>query len=620
MQEIYCFNPSCLHINRDDRPLLCQNCGSSLWLNNKYQAIYVVQKNNRSQVFRVVDRLAANNYILKQVKKESSYDNYLNQLVTYLKEIDRHPYIPNYIDSFETENHYYLVQDFIEGYNLESSIDRNSIFEVDRVWQVLLDILPILYNLHSYNLIHRDIKPQNIIYSDKYQKFILVDWSILIKIDASNDIFTGSAEYAAPENFQGKFNFASDLYSLGLVCLYLLTGLRPFDLFDIVSNNWVWRDYWQIRATDLSRDRGERLGKIIDKLIVYDPDRRLRSTAEVLRIMGYHLTDLEKTIVRKNKQQDSPKFTWQLQKKIIADEGLFAGFNCIDFSDNGRFLAIGDEDKKIAIWEVETGRKIIDLHGHQSKIADIKFVPKTNILISCDRQGEIKFWQWNIDRNTDNKIIHELNALSGVTSIALHPNFSLIASGHLDKKIRIWDLQTQELITTLSGHILAVTDLHFSPASSLLATASQDRMVKIWNIDTWELKHTLKGHNWAIKTVAFNSDASILASAGDGKDIKIWDLRSNQLIRNLSGHSWTISRLAFLPDSKNLLLSASWDKKIKLWNIENGEELAVLEGHSDSIFGLAISRPIDDDRNCYIASTSKDKTIGIWNLTSIDRI
>jgi WD40 repeat protein len=620
MQEIYCFNPSCLQINRDDRPPFCQNCGSSLWLHDRYRAVHIVQKNNRSQVFRVLDRLAPNNYILKQVKKEQDYDNYLNRLVAYLKKIDCHPYIPNYIDSFETEKYYYLLQELIEGNNLEISIDRDGIFEVDRVWQVLLDILPSLHHLHSYNLIHRDIKPQNIIYSDELQKFILVDWSNLISIDSSNSIFTGSAEYAAPEIFQGKFYFASDLYSLGLVCLYLLTGLHPFDLFDTVSNNWVWRDYWQIGTTDINRDREARLGEIIDKLIISDLDLRLRSTAEVLRIMGCNITDLEETIVRTNKQQNSPNFIWQLQRFIIVDEDLFAVLNCADFSEDGRFLASGGEDKKITIWEVETGRKIIDLHGHQSKIADVKFVPKTNILISGDSKGKIRFWQWNIDRNIDNKTICEVNTGSGISSIALHPNLPLIASGHVDKKIKIWDRQTQELIKTLSGHILAITDLHFSPVSSLLATASQDRMVKIWDVDTWELRHTLKGHNWVVKTVSFNDDVSILASAGDGKDIKIWDLRSNQLLRNLSGHSWTISRLAFLPDSKNLLLSASWDKKIKLWNVETGEELVVLEGHSDSIFGLAISRAIHCDRSFYIASTSKDKTIGIWNLKIIDRL
>jgi serine/threonine protein kinase len=566
----------------------------------------------------VRDLLSTNSYILKQIAKEKNSGTYLEKLITNLKQIECHPDIAKYSDSFTTDNYYYLVREFIAGDNLEKIVDRTGVFEVDRVWQFLLDTLPILQHIHSYNLVDRAIEPKNIIYSQRSQKFIIADWSGLAAIDDFDSMFIASADYSAPEIFQGQSYFSSNLYSLGAICLYLLTGMHPFELFDAIDNNWLWRDYWQTETKGTNREHETRLGEIIDRLICLEPDRRLQSATDVLMMMGVGINKSKITVDREIKELNNSIYSWQLQRSIEVEDKLFYNFTCIDCSKDCRVIAGGCEDKKISIWGATTGSKIIDLCGHQGKISNLKFAINENILISGDSKGKIRLWRWNIDRGLDDHNIDELDSGSMITSIAFHPILPIFASGHIDKKIRIWDSQTQELTITLSGHNLAITDLQFSPTGSLLASASQDRTIKLWQVDNWELQHTFKGHNWAVKTVAFNADTSILASAGDGKDIKIWSLRTDRLLHNLSGHSWTISRIAFLPDSKNLLLSASWDKKIKLWDVANARELAILEGHQDSIFDLAIETSICG-REYSIVTTSKDKTIGIWDLKILDR-
>jgi formylglycine-generating enzyme required for sulfatase activity len=85
----------------------------------------------------------------------------------------------------------------------------------------------------------------------------------------------GSPEFVAPEQARGKAIFASDLYSLGVTCIHLLTQASPFDLIDI-DQNWVWRDY--LHGTIVSHD----LGKILDKLIAIAPSKRYQSATEVL--------------------------------------------------------------------------------------------------------------------------------------------------------------------------------------------------------------------------------------------------------------------------------------------------------------------------------------------------
>jgi WD40 repeat protein len=620
VQSIYCFNPNCLQVNIREtkdlssyKDLSCKSCGAVLTLKNRYRAIEVLQDDRLSQTFRVRDLLYSNDCILKQIAKNNDRDTYLEKLFINLQQIEHCPDIPKHSDRFTVGNYYYLVREFIAGDNLEKLVDRTGVFEVDRVWQFLLDILPILERIHSYNLVDRAIEPKNIIYSQRSHKFIVADWSGLIKIDDFSSMFITSVGYSAPEIFQRQSYFSSNLYSLGAICLYLLTGMHPFELFDTIDNSWVWRDYWQPETKVVYGERETRLGEIIDRIICIDPDCRLQSATDVLQMMGVRTNNQKMTVERKTKEQKDSIYSGRRQRLIDIEDKPFSNYTCIDCSDDFQVIAGGCEDKKISIWESVTGNKIVDLCGHQSKISSLKFAANNNILVSGDSKGKIIIWHWNIDRNLDNNAICELESGSGINSIALHPVSPIFASGHIDKKIRIWDRQTQELITTLSGHSLAVTDLQFDSTASLLASASQDRTIKLWQVDSWELQHTFKGHNWAVKTVAFNANASILASAGDGKDIKIWDIKTHQLLYNLSGHSWTISRIAFLRDSNNLLLSSSWDKKIKLWDVVKARELAILEGHQDSIFDLATAT-IVCDREYSIVTTSKDKTIGIWDL------
>ena len=112
---------------------------------------------------------------------------------------------------------------------------------------MLIDLLSVLQFVHSYNLIHRDIKPDNIIRREADHKLVLVDFGAAKVIPKTQlrivtGIIIGSAEYCAPKQSMGKPKFASDLYSLGVVCLHLLTQISPFELYDVMEMEWVWRD------------------------------------------------------------------------------------------------------------------------------------------------------------------------------------------------------------------------------------------------------------------------------------------------------------------------------------------------------------------------------------------
>jgi len=148
----------------------------------------------------------------------------------------------------------------------------------------LKDVLPVLNIFQKQNIIHADIKPENLIRRRRDRKVFLVDlgasWLMTEDFQVSQTKIIGNPQYAAPEQIMGKAVFASDLYSLGVTCIHLLTFVDPFDLFNSRENTWVWRDFL------VNNPVSHQLGYVLDKLIQPSINQRYESAAAVL-------TDLE---------------------------------------------------------------------------------------------------------------------------------------------------------------------------------------------------------------------------------------------------------------------------------------------------------------------------------------
>ncbi len=196
-----------------------------------------------------------------------------------LEELGKHPQIPELMAYFIVDNRQYLVQEFVEGNTLQAELNHNRVFTEKQIRALLLEILEILEFVHSKQVIHRDIKPENIIRRSSDNKLFLVDFGAAKVVQQQQRTATGtiigSAEYCAPEQSMGKPFFISDLYSLGVTCLHLLTGISPFDLYSPLEGEWVWRDYLNGNVVS------DELGKILEKLADPIAKHRFQSVAEV---------------------------------------------------------------------------------------------------------------------------------------------------------------------------------------------------------------------------------------------------------------------------------------------------------------------------------------------------
>ncbi|XZN89985.1 MAG: protein kinase domain-containing protein [Microcoleus sp.] len=286
----YCVNPECRHPQNSSTAKFCLNCGSHLLLRQRYRPIEPLGKGGFGKTFLALDEDLPSQPRCA-VKQFQFYDRdpeifqkaleLFRQEAMRLDELGNHPQIPNLLACFEQETQIYLVQEFIEGLTLKQELDQN-IYSENQIWQLLQDLLPVLQFIHEHRVIHRDIKPENIIRRQSDNKPVLIDFGIAKLLTDTALLrpatLIGSQDYLAPEQMRGKVFPASDLYSLGVTCIRMMTQVPPLDMYDCHTERWWWRDYLP-KGTTISTE----LGKILDKLLQTHLNQRYSFAVEVLQ-------------------------------------------------------------------------------------------------------------------------------------------------------------------------------------------------------------------------------------------------------------------------------------------------------------------------------------------------
>lgn len=296
----YCVIPGCKNPQNQNSDRFCQFCGAHLLLKERYRPVQPIGKGGFGRTFLAVDEHIPSqpNCVIKQLYfPEADTDTrkkvvaLFRQEAIRLDELGQHLQIPQLLAHFEQERQLYLVQEFIKGPTLSQELRQNGTYSETQIWELLRDLLPVLEYIHNHNVIHRDIKPANIIrqVSNSGSKrlgngqLVLLDFGIAkLFSDATltkTGTIVGSPEYIAPEQLKGKTFPASDLYSLGVTCIYLLTGVPPLDMFDIIECQWAWRHFLPSGVNSVS----DRLGQILDKLLQDSLKERYQSASDVYK-------------------------------------------------------------------------------------------------------------------------------------------------------------------------------------------------------------------------------------------------------------------------------------------------------------------------------------------------
>ncbi|AFZ05522.1 serine/threonine protein kinase [Oscillatoria nigro-viridis PCC 7112] len=286
-----CLNPDCLFQSPSGSTKFCQKCGNKLLLGDRYGAKKIIGQGGFGRTFLAVDEYKPSKppCVIKQFYPQLQGASSIQKAAELfeleavrLEQLGKHSQIPDLLAYFSQDGRQYLVQEFIEGENLAEALESKGYFSETQIRNLLNNLLPVFEFIHSRQVIHRDIKPENIIVRQDGQ-LVLVDfgaakYATQTALSVTGTVI-GTAGYTAPEQAAGKAIYPSDIYSLGVTCLYLLTQVEPIDLFDTSEMEWVWRQH-------LKASVSSELGLILDKMILPASKRRYQSPTEVLQALG----------------------------------------------------------------------------------------------------------------------------------------------------------------------------------------------------------------------------------------------------------------------------------------------------------------------------------------------
>jgi WD40 repeat protein len=198
----------------------------------------------------------------------------------------------------------------------------------------------------------------------------------------------------------------------------------------------------------------------------------------------------------------------------------------------------------------------------------------------CATPGEkCRLKLWDIETG---QLLKTLESHSGsVWSVAIFLDGMRVLSASEDWMLKLWDLETGQLLKTLEGGNPSVTAIALlpdgrralsGPGDIESVSVIGDYPLKLWDLETGQLLKTLEGHSQEITAVALLPDGRRALSASNDRTLKLWDLEAGQALKSLEGHSSSVLDVALLPDGRRAL-SASWDKTLKLWDLEAGAEV-----------------------------------------------
>jgi WD40 repeat protein/tRNA A-37 threonylcarbamoyl transferase component Bud32 len=633
---ICCLNPQCQKPLNPDDAKVCQNCGTPLiLLRGRYQAVQLLGQGGFGRTYLALDedRLKSRCVIKQfspQVQGTKSLEKAVrlfNQEAVRLHELGEHTQIPTLLAYFEQDGYLYLVQQFIEGQSLLQEMKQQGAFNERQIRDVLADVLPVLRFVHRHQVIHRDITPMNILRRQADDRLMLIDFGVAkqIREETAGEVGTriGTEGYAPMEQFRGGKAFpASDLYSLGATCLHLMTETRPDNLYDPLNGRWIWREYLQQEKGMLVSDQ---LADILDNLLRDLVNERYQSADEVMRDLNadYFLPTAKPTqppapppavppsampagrggyasssppavrpLVSRPPTSQPPTSTPPVSKPptaAVSGAPTAKSFNSLRSVSSPRGSCC-----------------IYTLTSHSSWVTCVVASPNTPTFASSSLDDTIKVWNINTGELLFNMTGHN----RGVNTIAISPDGRTLVSGSDDYTVRVWSYLNGALLGALTGHSRDVNAVAISPDGKLLVSGGEDRTIRLWSTNTGALLKTLAEVAGMIKAIAISPDGKLLASGGLDNKVKLWSLRTGEYLQTFIGHLNPVHAIAFTPDGQTLI-TGSKDKTIRLWNIQTGELLRTLTEHIRDVNTLAIT-----PNGRVLISGSSDSTIKLWNLAT----
>ncbi|APB33560.1 WD-40 repeat-containing serine/threonine protein kinase [Gloeomargarita lithophora Alchichica-D10] len=639
----YCLNPDCPRPGQNPpEAVTCQACGSNIVLQNRYRPLRPLGQGGFGRTFLAVDedKPSKPKCVVKQfLPMEMDAQSYAKASELFqreavrLDELGHHEQIPKLYAYFEQEQRQYIIQEFIDGNNLARELQLQGAFDEAKAVKLLRDLVPVLEFVHGHQVIHRDVKPENLIRSGVNGKLYLVDFGAA-KFAPSTSMsnlrtIISSAGFTAPEQMVGKAEFVSDLYSLGVTCVHLMTGRPPLELYDMAQDGWVWQDY-------VAEPVSAGLAQILQRLLERATRKRYQSAVEVrqdLEALNQGSRLGTPTGIRPTPAQ-APKLvlnfpqrqggtaskskvaapTWECVCTLGPYSNWVTAVATVQGVGVGTVMAAAGKDGILRVWQL-SGQEHLTVttlwsHTYTAPIMALQFTPDAQYIVGGCEDRTVRVWDVG-----KGKITQTLGGMfakhsSPICAIAISPNGRLVASGSEDKTIRIWEVTSGKCLCTLTGHSSHVRTLGFTPDGFLLVSGGWDNTLVIWEAGNGRSLRTIAepfrfGDN-GFNAVVISPDSRWIASGNENRLIHLWDFNQGERLHSFPEQKTAVSALAFSPRG-NILVSGNQDGLIQTWDMVLRQQRDTLKGHSKQVTSLAFT---PDGQ--FLLSGSRDNSVRIW--------